>query len=142
MTTPDVGRWPNTRLLSAAARLVEQHWTERLRALGLGMQAVTVLDALDAGGPASQDDLATALRLQPRLINASLLRLELRGCVTRRMSEPERSSQAIDITTAGKELLQECRDLEGQVLEGLAVDMDGLRGDLAAIIRKASGAPE
>ncbi|WP_284975791.1 MarR family transcriptional regulator [Arthrobacter sp. efr-133-TYG-104] len=138
---PDAQQWGTARLLSTAARLVEQRWEEELRALGLTFPAVVALDALVAAGPVTQDELATIMRAQPQTLGPLLLRLELRGCINRRRRRTSRHNQTVSITATGTALLQEAHALERGILEGVTQDVDALRDELRAIISEAAQRP-
>ncbi|WGM22861.1 MarR family transcriptional regulator (plasmid) [Paenarthrobacter sp. OM7] len=132
---PDVKRWPTSRLLYTAARLVEQGLNEKLRNLGLTYPSVIALDALAATGPITQAGLADVIYVRAQTLGPTLQKLESQGHIDRRPGN--RNSHYVSITDAGKRLLHEARALELEVLAKFDVNPDGLRDELENIVLKA-----
>ena len=132
---PDMERWPTSRLLSTAARLVELAWNDKLRPLGLTYPAVLTLDAVATGGPITPGDLARSVRVQAQTMGPLLTRLESRGYIRREPNRFDRRSQLVLITDLGLSLLEQSHDQESTVLSAVDLDSEGLREELLAIVR-------
>ena len=87
------GDWEPVRLLSTAARLVRRDVDNRLRAIGLTQERVTVLRVRAAEGPMRRAELARRLRNTPaeelrttriRVPNPVKARIAARAVLTRR----------------------------------------------------------
>ncbi|MBT2585587.1 MarR family winged helix-turn-helix transcriptional regulator [Arthrobacter sp. ISL-95] len=135
---PDMDRWPTSRLLSTAARLVELAWNDRLRPLGLTYPAVLTLDAVATAGPITPGDLARSVRVQAQTMGPLLTRLESRGYILRQPNRFDRRSQLISITELGQTLLEQSHRQETNVLSVINLDSEGLREELLAIVRHAN----
>ncbi|WP_159701069.1 MarR family winged helix-turn-helix transcriptional regulator [Arthrobacter sp. 18067] len=134
---PDMDRWPTSRLLSTAARLVELAWNEKLRPLGLTYPAVLTLDTVATAGPITPGKLAQSVRVQAQTMGPLLSRLESRGYILRQPNRFDRRSQLVSITEVGLALLEQSHRLESIVLSAVKLDSDGLREELLAIVRHA-----
>ncbi|MDI2035737.1 hypothetical protein PJL15_02869 [Paenarthrobacter nitroguajacolicus] len=132
---PDMERWPTSRLLSTAARLVELAWNEKLRPLGLTYPAVLTLDAVATLGPIAPGKLAQSVRVQAQTIGPLLTRLESRGFILREPNRFDRRSQLISITALGLDLLEQSHGQENSVLSAVNLDSESLRDELMAIVR-------
>lgn len=132
---PDMERWPTSRLLSTAARLVELAWNDKLRPLGLTYPAVLTLDALASAGPITPGELARSVRVQAQTMGPLLTRLESRGYIRRQPNRFDRRSQLIFITDVGRTLLEQSHRQENTVLSAIDLDSAGLREELLAIVR-------
>ncbi|AFR30225.1 MULTISPECIES: MarR family transcriptional regulator [Micrococcaceae] len=128
-------RWPTSRLLSTAARLVELAWNDKLRPLGLTYPAVLTLDALAAAGPITPGELARSVRVQAQTMGPLLTRLESRGYIRRQPNRFDRRSQLIFITDVGLTLLEQSHRQENTVLSAIDLDSEDLREALLAIVR-------
>jgi len=135
---PDMERWPTSRLLSTAARLVELAWNDRLRPLGLTYPAVLTLDAVASAGPITPGDLARSVRVQAQTMGPLLTRLESRGFILREPNRFDRRSQLISITDLGLTLLEQSHRQESNVLSVINLDSEGLRQELLAIVQHSS----
>lgn len=134
---PDMDRWPTSRLLSTAARLVELAWNDKLRPLGLTYPAVLTLDAVATAGPITPGDLARSVRVQAQTMGPLLTRLEARGFILREPNRFDRRSQLISITELGLTLLEQSHHQENTVLSAINLDSADLREELLAIVRHA-----
>lgn len=132
---PDMDRWPTSRLLSTAARLVELAWNEKLRPLGLTYPAVLTLDAVATGGPITPGKLAQNVRVQAQTMGPLLNRLEARGYILKEPNRFDRRSQLVSITPLGLDLLEQTHGQENSVLSTINLDSEGLRDELMAIVR-------
>ncbi|MCT9869136.1 MarR family transcriptional regulator [Paenarthrobacter aurescens] len=128
-------RWPTSRLLSAAARLVELAWNEKLRPLGLTYPAVLTLDTVATAGPITPGKLAQSVRVQAQTMGALLARLESRGYILRQPNRFDRGSQLVSITDPGMALLEQSHLQENLVLSAIKLDSGDLRDELLAIVR-------
>jgi DNA-binding MarR family transcriptional regulator len=147
VTTPDpetpaepaeggMASWPNGRLLSTAARLVEHAWVEALDSLGLTHAGLIVLHLLDAGAQ-SQTELARQARVQTQTMSRTLDRLEREGLVARIRDDRDARRHAVSRTDAGTAVWQQARHLEAEVFPPLD-DADALRDALLQIIAASS----
>ncbi|MCD4852932.1 MarR family transcriptional regulator [Arthrobacter sp. AK01] len=128
-------RWPTSRLLSTAARLVELAWNEKLRPLGLTYPAVLTLDTVATAGPITPGKLAESVRVQAQTMGPLLSRLESRGYILRQPNRFDRRSQLVSITEVGLALLEQSHRLESIVLSAINLDSGILREELLAIVR-------
>ncbi|MBT2595911.1 MarR family transcriptional regulator [Arthrobacter sp. ISL-72] len=134
--------WPTGRLLSTAARLVENAWNAKLGDIGLTHAGVIALDVLEAKGPMTQSMLAQVVRVQAQTIGRTLMRLESYAYIDRQRSQSDRRSQVVSITDAGTSAREQARGLERSVLESAAVDSDKLRSELQVIVRALTAPDE
>ncbi|ABM09521.1 DNA-binding MarR family transcriptional regulator [Pseudarthrobacter sp. PvP004] len=138
---PDMERWPTTRLLSTAARLVEISWNEKLKSIGLTHAGVIAMQVLAAKGAITQAALAEVARVKAQTMGTTLARLELHGHVTRQRSDSDRRSHVVTLTDAGIAALAEAVKLEQDVLSPVAVDTARLREELRIVVRGLAGLP-
>ena len=132
---PDTRSWPTGRLLSTAARLLEQAWNEKLKEIGLNYAGLIALDVLAASGPTTQSALAQIIRVQGQTIGKTIIRLESHGYVRREPNPSDRRSQVVSITDAGNTARKHARDLEHSILARAAVvDTEKLRTELKTIV--------
>jgi len=128
--------WPNGRLLSTAARLVEHAWVEALESLGLTHAGLIVLHLLDSGAY-SQTELARRARVQTQTMSRTLDRLEREGLVARIRDERDARRHLVTRTDAGTVVWQKARTLEADVFPQLE-NADELRAALLQIITASS----
>ncbi len=134
-------RWPTTRLLSTAARLVEISWNEKLKNIGLTHAGVIAMEVLAAKGPITQAALAEVARVKAQTMGTTLSRLELHGHVSRQRSDSDRRSHVVTLTDAGSAALAEAVRLEQDVLALVEVDTARLRDELKIVVRGLAGMP-
>jgi DNA-binding MarR family transcriptional regulator len=95
-----------------------------LRESGLRWAEFAVLHHLDAQGPASQRDLATALRIQPSNLVALLDPLERRDLLGRGPDPADRRRHRVELTSVGRQAVERARDAtrraEGDLLGPLS----------------------
>lgn len=97
----DVASWPTGRLLSAAARLVEQSWHDYLAARGLTHAGLIALHLL-AEGPLAQRELARRARVTDQTMSRTVERLARAGMVTRAVDPADRRRTLVSATDAGR----------------------------------------
>ncbi|MDQ0376843.1 MarR family winged helix-turn-helix transcriptional regulator [Amycolatopsis thermophila] len=102
--------WPTGRLLSAAARLVEQRWNARLEALGLSHAGLIALHTLRAG-PLSQRELARQCQVTDQTMSRTLERLSRSGFVTRVPDPLDGRRSLASLTPAGVATLDEAEQI-------------------------------
>ncbi|WP_241992547.1 MarR family winged helix-turn-helix transcriptional regulator [Cryobacterium lactosi] len=139
MTTPDsdaMSQWPNGRLLSTAARLVEHAWVDALDSLGLTHAGLIVLHLLGPGAQ-SQTELARQARVQTQTMSRTLDRLEREGLVARIRDERDARRHLVTRTDAGTAAWQQARTLEADVFPPLE-NAEELRAALLQIITASS----
>ncbi len=147
MTTPDErARWATGRLLSTAARLVEQSWNNRLRDHRVTHAGVMVL-ALLAQGPATQRALAGSQHLTEQTAGRTIAHLESTGHVRRASDPADRRRRVVEITGSGRQLLAEIYTLSESFTDELIAreggDVEAFRGVLQTLIaRYEAPAPE
>ncbi len=93
--------WPLGRLLSMAARLVEQEWNSWLASQDLTHAGLMALHALSTG-PRAQRELAAASMVEEQTMSRVLDRLERAGYVTRQRDTADRRRLVVRRTTAGE----------------------------------------
>jgi len=129
----DADEWPTGRLLSTAARIVEQAWTERLAQLGLTHAGLIALHLLQEG-PAGQTDLARAARVQLQTMARTLERLERLGHVTRQRDTVDARRVLVAATEAGTAAFAAARAVEADVFPPVE-DPESLRNALLQIVQ-------
>ncbi|NKQ54772.1 MarR family transcriptional regulator [Amycolatopsis sp. K13G38] len=135
-----LGTWPTGRLLSAAARLVEQRWTDRLDTLGLSHAGLIVLHNLRAG-PRSQRELARSCQVTDQTMSRTLDRLQREGYVDRVPDPADGRRSLARLTTRGR---QACDRAERVAREDTSVigalgDDDAFRRELITLIEHLGG---
>lgn len=126
--------WPTGRLLSAAARMVERAWDERLAELGLTHAGLIALHLLESGAR-SQTDLARGARVQLQTLARTAERLERHGLVTRTRDEADARRVLVARTAAGEAAFERTRSLEAEVFPAVE-DPAALRAALLQIVRQ------
>ncbi len=96
----DPAEWPLGRLLSMAARLVEQDWNRWLASRGMTHAGLLALHVLQAG-PHTQRELAAASMVEEPTMSRVLGRLAREGHVTRERDPADRRRLVVRATPAG-----------------------------------------
>ncbi|MEJ3405080.1 MarR family transcriptional regulator [Rathayibacter sp. YIM 133350] len=131
-----IERWPTGRLLSTAARRVEQAWAEALERQGLTHAGLIVLDQLSAG-PASQAALARAARVEAQTMSRTVDRLVREGLVVREADPGDRRRHVITRTAAGTQARERAGRVESELFPDIGRESD-FRSALLAIIEQAA----
>ncbi|MEH3130823.1 MAG: MarR family transcriptional regulator [Mycolicibacterium neoaurum] len=97
----DLDGWPTGRLLSMAARLVEQSWEHVLREYDLSNAGLVVLHVV-ATGPATQREIAHACRVTDQTASRTVERLERLGYVSRQVDPRDERRKTVTSTAAGR----------------------------------------
>ena len=139
MTTPDErATWATGRLLSTAARLVEQSWNNRLRDTRVSHAGIIVLSLL-AQGPATQRQLAGSQRLTEQTAGRTIAHLESTGHLRRTADPADRRRRVVEITDGGRALLAEMSTMSesftDEVIAASGGDVDGFRSTLIGLIQ-------
>ena len=139
MTTPDErASWATGRLLSTAARLVEQSWNNRLRDSRVSHAGVIVLSLL-AGGPATQRELAGSQHMTEQTAGRTIAHLESTGHLRRTADPADRRRRVVEITDGGRALLAEMYTMSesftDEVIAASGGDVDGFRHTLIGLIQ-------
>ena len=100
-TAADAAEWSLGRLLSMAARLVEQEWNSWLASRDLTHAGLLALHALRSG-PRAQRELAAASMVEEQTMSKVLDRLERAGYVTRDRDTADRRRLVVRRTPAGE----------------------------------------
>ncbi|HEY7105246.1 MAG TPA: MarR family transcriptional regulator [Acidimicrobiia bacterium] len=127
--------------LFGVSRRVRWHVNERMRAAGLSLARLRVLDALRAG-PRRMRDLSQALDVAPRTITGLVDALEDDGLVARGPHATDRRVTVLTITDAGRDALaiagRERADAADEVFGALAeddcVELDRILGALGGAV--------
>ncbi len=137
----DLDQWSTSRLLTTAARLVEQAWRERLVQLGVTDADVIALGVLAEQGGMTQASLAQWVRVQGQSMDGILSHLESRGCVLRELAGSERTqgSPSVSISAIGRRVLDDADDIERTLVAGGALVADELRQHLTGIVSELGG---
>lgn len=88
---------------------------EALRPLGLTVAQYAALLTLSDNPGASGAGLARACLVTPQAMAATLKTLEAKGLVTRSLDDSDRSSRPVELTGAGRELLDRADDAAGSI---------------------------
>ena len=128
--------WPTGRLLSTAARMVENDWAEALEKMSLTHAGLIVLHFLDAGA-LSQTDLARLARVQVQTMSRTLERLERERYIVREKHPNDGRRHVVTITERGQRTWSAARTLEADLFPEIA-DNGSLRAALLQIIAATS----
>lgn len=104
-------RWPTGRLLSMAARLVEQSWEHVLREYNMSSAGLVVLHVV-ASGPATQREIAHACRVTDQTASRTIERLERLGYVTRQIDPRDERRKSVSRTPSGRKVYETLLDRE------------------------------
>lgn len=104
-------RWPTGRLLSMAARLVEQSWEHVLREYNMSSAGLVVLHVV-ASGPATQREIAHACRVTDQTASRTIERLERLGYVTRQIDPRDERRKSVSRTPSGRKVYEALLDRE------------------------------
>lgn len=107
----DLDEWPTGRLLSTAARLVEQAWEQSLRRRGLTHAGVIALHAV-AHAPLSQRQMARACRVTDQTMSRTVDHLVRGGFLTRTVDPEDERRMRVEITPSGVEAYRRVIELE------------------------------
>src|SRR5690606_81986 len=129
--------WPTGRLLSVAARLVEQRWRERLDEVGLTHAGLIVLHLL-VGGGRTLGELAREARVTAQTMGRTVENLARDGRVRIVVDPSDRRRRVVERTELGAQTLASLSGLEGDAIPGLS-DPDGFRTQLLQLIRRVGG---
>ena len=100
-TADGAAEWSLGRLLSMAARLVEQEWNGWLASRDMTHAGLLALHALRSG-PRAQRELAAASMVEEQTMSKVLDRLERAGYVTRERDTADRRRLVVRRTLAGE----------------------------------------
>ncbi|HEY0535239.1 MAG TPA: MarR family winged helix-turn-helix transcriptional regulator [Actinoplanes sp.] len=107
MSTPD----PVRELILLMPRLVGRAKRLRppaeLREFDLAPRHLSLLSLLLLDGPATVNDLATALRVAPTTVSLLVSDLSRKGVLERRADDADRRRRIVDITAAGRSAIEE-----------------------------------
>jgi len=132
---PAAQEWSLGRLLSTAARLVEQDWNEWLASRELTHAGLLVLHLLD-GGPRSQRELAASSVVEEQTIGRVLARLERTGYITRERDQADQRRILVRRTPPGTRALRAAirADVANSLVSAHLPDSDTFRRDLLQVI--------
>ncbi len=134
---PGAEEWVTGRLLSTAARLVEQAWNTRLREHGVSHAGLIVMSTLGRGA-SSQRDLAEDQHVTEQTIGRTIAHLESTGHVLRRADQADRRRRSVELTESGTALLAEMFDtgerITDDILQANGVDVAAFRRSLTTLI--------
>ena len=110
--------------LGTLGTIITDRFAGRIGEFGLKPKHVGLLVMLDAGGPASQQQLARALRVVPSLVVALADQLEDLGAVRRQRDPDDRRRQNLVLTARGRTLLRRCTAIAAAMDAELTADLD------------------
>jgi DNA-binding MarR family transcriptional regulator len=111
-------------LLSQVGIHASQRFAERLAEIDLQPPHFRVLNLVDAAEGRSQQEIAEAVQAPPSRMVAFVDELERRGLVERRTDPKDRRVRALYLTEAGREALEQGRDVARRHEEELTQGMD------------------
>lgn len=104
----------------------------------LGVTSASILGNLYRNGPMSPSGLADAERVQPQSLTRTILALEQRGLVTRRQHAHDGRQVIVEITEAGRAIVNEDRRRrDAWLAETIMNDLTPLERDLLRVAAKA-----
>jgi DNA-binding MarR family transcriptional regulator len=122
-------------------RASHTHTAAALRSIGLTPALFAVLNYLRSEDGAIQQQIGSAMKIDPSTMVSLVDQLERAGLVKRRPRPEDRRAREILITPKGRRTLQRARELaeevEGEVLQGLS---PGERRQLVTLLQKAFAA--
>jgi DNA-binding MarR family transcriptional regulator len=132
----DVADWPTGRLLSVAARVLEQRFDHHLATQQLTHAGLIALHHL-ADAPLGQRPLAARCRVTEQTMSRTVERLRREGHVVTGPDARDRRRTTITLTDAGRAALEAARraERESEDLLGAVEDYDRFRTDLVRLIR-------
>lgn len=98
--------------MAARLRLVVTRLARRMRQetdTGLSPTLLATLATIEAAGPLTLGDLAARERVAPPTITRAVAGLESEGLVTRRVDPDDRRVARVEVTPAGRRLLERAR---------------------------------
>ena len=133
--TGGAAEWSLGRLLSMAARLVEQEWNSWLASQDLTHAGLMALHALRAG-PRAQRELAAASMVEEQTMSRVLDRLERAGYVTRQRDTADRRRLVVQRTPAGERAYRDAidADVANTIVSGRLDDPGAFRRQLIRLI--------
>ncbi|MHA7209969.1 MarR family winged helix-turn-helix transcriptional regulator [Arthrobacter sp. MDT1-65] len=137
----NTAHWSTSRLLSTAARLNDQHETQRLTDLGVTHAGATTLTALEDSGPITQTHLAALVRVTGSTIGQILEKLEFKGLVSRARDFSDARSMQTRITVRGRNLLHRIDQRAADAAVSAALPDQVLRKQLIDIITRLGPVP-
>lgn len=139
----DPASWPTGRLLSTAARLVENAWAEHLDSLGITHAGLIALHVLQAG-PCSQIDLAHSCHVRAQTMSRILDRLERDGHVARKPDAADRRRVLVHGTASGARALRTATESRPDALRLLeeGEEAAAFRRRLVQIVEELSSRPQ
>lgn len=124
----DLEAWPTGRLLSTAARLVEQAWEQSLRRRGLTHAGVIALHSI-AVQPLSQREMARTCRVTDQTMSRTVDHLVRGGFATRSVDPADERRMRVQITPTGAAEYRQVLELERDETTGI----DGTAGSPTAV---------
>jgi MarR family transcriptional regulator, organic hydroperoxide resistance regulator len=133
--TESAAEWSLGRLLSMAARLVEQEWNSWLAARDLTHAGLMALHALRTG-PRAQRELAAASMVEEQTMSRVLDRLERAGYVTRQRDAADRRRLVVRRTMAGEQAYRGAidDDVANTIVSSQMDDPEAFRRELIQLI--------
>lgn len=127
--------WSLGRLLSMAARLVEQDWNSWLASRGMTHAGLLALHALQSG-PHTQRELAAASVVEEQTMSRVLDRLERAGHVTRQRDPADRRRLIVRCTAAGQRAYRAAidADVANTIIAGRLDEPEAFRRMLIQLI--------
>ncbi len=131
----DAAEWSMGRLLSMAARLVEQDWNSWLASRGMTHAGLLALHMLQAGSH-TQRELAAASMVEEPTMSRVLDRLAREGHVTRERDPADRRRLVVSATPAGLAAYREAieADVANTIVTRHVDEPEALRGMLVCLI--------
>lgn len=113
---------PNTARLASDLRVVLGQLMRRLRSEHrFSLSHGAVLSRLDREGPRSVSELASAERIRPQSMAQTVGELEAEGLVSRRPDADDRRRAVVELTAAGRVVLEaERRQREGWLAQAIS----------------------
>ncbi|HXE12957.1 MAG TPA: MarR family transcriptional regulator [Bryobacteraceae bacterium] len=123
-------------LMKAHAALLE-HARRNIQGLGLGDSDFFVLEVLLHKGPLPVNTIGQKVRLTSGSISVAVDRLEQRGLVERRSDERDRRVRIVQLTAAGRKLIECAFATHAEAMEAATAGLSGEeRGQLIRLLRK------
>jgi MarR family transcriptional regulator, organic hydroperoxide resistance regulator len=130
----DMDSWHLGRLLTAAARMLEQAFDADIAELGITHAGVRVLDVL-GDGALPQHEVAIRCQVQDQTLSRIIDRLERDGHVARRRDGKDRRKVFVERTGAGETVLERAQQISAAHLDAFTDSADDTVACRRALIK-------
>lgn len=132
--------------LGTLGALAADRFAARIESHELKPKHVGLMAAVDAGRPASQQELASRLGVAPSLVVSLADHLEALGAITRVRDPDDRRRQVLTLTAHGRQLLTACeaaaRELDDEFTAALTDQQRAALHQALGVLAADAGVPQ